>query len=299
MSDGTSQDATTRAIWFSSSPSVLSIDESGVATAHERGDTRISATFANRVSTKEVVVVPAGSYRLTGLIMESNSPVAPLVDALVEVVAGTGAGLSTRTFADGRYRLYGVGGDIRLRVIKDGYQPRDLQVSVTDHATQDIELALVNLRQDFSGTYTMTITAAAACRDELPEAIMARTYAAELTQNGALVEARLSGASFHLSHSGRGDNFRGRVQPDGLAIWLTPHAYKYYGYASYPDIAEKLPEGRYFAVEGSLVLRGSRAQLSGALTGTFKLFTYDPAWGGRPTIDCDGDHEVVLSRIGG
>jgi hypothetical protein len=299
MTDGTSQDATARAIWFSSSASVLSIDESGVATAHERGETRISATVANRQSMKEVVVVPKGTFRLAGLVMESNSPVAPLSNALVEAVAGTGAGLSTTTFADGRYRLYGVGGDIRLRVIKDGYQPRDLHLTVTDHVTQDIELAPANPRQDFSGTYTMTISAAAACRNELPEEVVTRTYTAELTQNGALVEARLSGAFFHLSHSGSGDNFRGRVQPDGLAITLTPHAYKYYGYASYPDIAERLPEGRYFAVDGSVVLRGTRARLSGALTGSYKLFTYDPAWGGRPIIECHGDHELVLSRIGG
>jgi len=297
MSDGATRDVTNETTWHSSTPSVLSIDATGLAAGHERGETHLAASFSTRQSTRDVIVVPAGTYRLAGMVTESGASDAVLADALVEVTAGSGAGLSTRTGADGRYRLYGVAGDTQVRVTKEGFLPRALNVAVSDHQTQDFDLSLLRPRQDVSGAYTLTITAAGGCREALPEELRTRTYTAHVTQHGPLVEARLSGASFAVSPAGRGDRFRGRVEPDGVSFSLSPHIYKYYGYAQYPDLAEKLPAGTgYFVLDGSVLVKGIPARLSGTLVGSFRFFKFDPAWGGSTTAECYGDHEFVLAR---
>lgn len=299
LSDGTTEDATDRAAWSSSDPSVLTVT-AGLATAHAIGDARVSASLSGRGSIRDVIVVPPGTYRLTGIVSESDTPAGALADALVEVAAGSGAGLTARTGADGRYRLYGVSGDVQLRVSKNGYQTQEVRVVVTDHLSQDVELRLMAPRSDVTGTYMLTITAASSCRDTLPEDIRIRRYTAELVQDGAHVDARLRGATFAVSGLGRGDRFRGRVDPSGVSFTLRPYLYKYYGYEQYPDIAELLPAGAgYVVLDGSAVVRGSRALLSGTLTGSYQYFRHDPAWGALPVADCDGGHEFVLSRVGG
>ena len=103
MSDGTTRDVTSEAVWHSSFPSVLSIDASGLARGQEPGETHLMATFNTRLTTTEVMVLPAGTYRLNGIVTESNAADAALGGAVVEVIGGSGSGLSTTTRNDGRY----------------------------------------------------------------------------------------------------------------------------------------------------------------------------------------------------
>lgn len=300
LADGSSKDVTADGFWHSSAASVLSIGAGGHAVAHQNGETRLSVNYANLLASRDVVVVPAGTYRLAGIVIEAGTSDAALADALVQVIIGSGAGLSTTTGQDGRYRLYGVAGDTEVQVTKEGYLARAVRVVVADHVTQDFDLSLQQPREDFSGAYTLTVTAANSCRDRLPEAIRSRSYTAALTQNGPHVDVRLSGAHFAVTSGGRGDHFRGRVDPGGLSFSLNAHSYQYYGYAQYPDIVEKLADGSgYVAVDGSVVVRGTRARLAGILDGSYQFFKWDPAWGGTVTAECRGGHEFVLSRIGG
>jgi hypothetical protein len=299
LADGRRKDVTADGLWHSSAPSVLSIDAAGLAAAHQPGDTHLSVNFGNQRSSREVIVVPTGTYRLSGIVLESGTADAAVADALVQVIVGSGAGLSTTTGPDGRYRLYGVTGDTEVQVTKEGYQSRAVRVVAAGHVTQDIELSLEQPREDFSGVYALTVTAANSCRDMLPEPIRSRTYTAQLTQNGPYVDVRLSGAIFAITPAGRGDRFRGRVDPDGLSFSLNPHIYRYYGYAQYPDIVEQLADGSgYLALDGSVVARGTRARLAGILEGSYQFFKWDPAWGGTVTAECRGGHEFGLSRIG-
>jgi hypothetical protein len=87
MSDGATRDVTNETTWHSSTPSVLSIDATGLAAGHERGETHLAASFSTRQSTRDVIVVPAGTYRLAGMVTESGASDAVLADALVEVTA--------------------------------------------------------------------------------------------------------------------------------------------------------------------------------------------------------------------
>jgi hypothetical protein len=299
MVGGAVRDVTRDVAWRITPPSLLSIDGTGLATAaRERGDVEIVTAYESRASAINVIVLPADTYRVTGIVSEFGPPSAPLPDALVEVSAGVGSGLSARTTADGRYRLYGVSGDIELRVAKAGFTPRVTRLTVSSHLAHDVEVAPEAPRQNIAGMYQLEIAASATCRHVLREELRTRTYVAQILQSGPLVEARLSGATFSRSPGGAGDRFRGRVEPDGVSFQLTAHAYSYYSYASYPDVLERLSGAGFLVISGSATLSGSAARLSGMLNGTYQYFEADPAWGGVAKDQCDGGHSFVLTRTG-
>jgi len=106
---------TASASWNSSDPEVLTVSHQGIATAHRIGDVALTASLDGLQGTMAVVVVPAGTYRLSGQVrdVERNAGVS---GARVEVVAGSTTGLATTTDVEGRYRLFGVPGAIRIRV---------------------------------------------------------------------------------------------------------------------------------------------------------------------------------------
>ena len=146
LTDGSRRDVTNDARWSAADwppGSVLSIAGPGLATGRERGDAWLRAVFSAGTvlsNAKDVIVVPAGTYRLNGVVSEAGVQTRPVSDALVEVTTGAGAGLFTSTRGDGSYRLYGVSGESNIRVTKDGYQPQTQTVIVTDHQTLDITL---------------------------------------------------------------------------------------------------------------------------------------------------------------
>lgn len=299
MVGGAVRDVTREVSWRFAPPGLLSITESGLATAAEdSGGVDVTAAYDSRISSTHVIVVPAGTYRVAGIVSESGPPSAPLPDALVEVISGIGAGLSARTTIEGRYRLYGVSGDADVRVTKPGFQPRIVHLTVSSHLMQDVEIDPETPRQNIAGVYRLEIAAAAACSHVLREDLRTRTYMAEIIQSGPLVEARLSGATFSRNSAGSGDRFRGRVGPDGVSFNLAAHAYSYYSYARYPDVLERLPGVGFLVVDGAATLTGLPSRLSGVLTGAYQYFEWDPAWGGVPKDECRGDHSFVLTRTG-
>ncbi len=203
----------------------------GLATANAVGEGLVTAwinpppVFVR--GSKEVIVVPAGTFRLAGIVDEPGTPPGPVVDARVEVIGGPAAGLSTTTATDGRFRLYGVAGDTTIQITKDGYQTQTQRVNVADHnQVLTVSLPLVRPRSDFSGTYSLTITAAATC--QLPDAVETRTYTAALTQQGPALEATLTGSNFALSKNGRGARFRGRVEPTRIVFSISQYSSYYY-----------------------------------------------------------------------
>jgi hypothetical protein len=89
-SDGTTRDVTTEASWQSSEATVLSISPAGLATGKMRGEATLTALFESRAAVKGgVMVLPPGTYRVSGVIRDSGHPVSGV---RVEVVAGSGTG---------------------------------------------------------------------------------------------------------------------------------------------------------------------------------------------------------------
>ena len=134
--DGTSRDVTTEAIYSSSDTGVLEVIPGRIIAA-ARGEATIAATYLGICIARLMFAMPAGTFRLTGTVTDAKGAVG---DADVVVTSGAGAGLSTRTNASGRYRLYGVAGDTRIEIRKENYATRVENIDVGEHIQLDVEI---------------------------------------------------------------------------------------------------------------------------------------------------------------
>ena len=75
MNDGTTQDYTSRVTWRSTNTLVLSISAAGQASGRGVGEAQVLASFARLQAGMNVMVIPGGTYRLTGTVLESGLPV--------------------------------------------------------------------------------------------------------------------------------------------------------------------------------------------------------------------------------
>ena len=293
-SDGSTEDVTQRVIWNSFRTNILTV-AGGRVSGVSVGDTTLQARLLNLLATREVIVVPTGTYRVAGIITEGDSPSTPLSAVRVDV-QGNPSIAPAQSFGDGRYRLYGVAGPARIRAEKAGYQTVVQDLVVGAHATANFELSLSNPRQHVSGQYTLTVAAAAECRDNLPEEAWTRRYAATLHQQGPLLRAELSGAAFVVV-GGRGNSFDGRVEPSGVTFYLASADYYFFYRIFSVDLVEELSPPNYLIVEGFATLTGSTDTLDGALNGAFSIYDQDPRRFPRVKTRCQStQHRFTLRR---
>jgi hypothetical protein len=300
--DGSSRNVTATASWRAFRVAILTV-QAGLVSGVAVGESNVEAVFNGLRSTREVIVVPAGTYRLFGSVSEADYAGIPVVDARVEATSGQGAGVQTTTAPDGRYRLYGVAGDTTLRVSKEGYQTHTQNLVVTDDTPAlAVPLALVRPRLDISGAYTLTIAADPSCSVGLPEPLRTRSYPAVLTQVGPQVTVTLTGASFAISRRGSGDHFTGRLEPTQLVFSLPrfdSYYYSSYGDPYYPNIIEEVTGPNYLAIWGNVAAAGTSGSFSGALDGAFELYSFDPRTkpNQNPAARCrSGANRFQLSR---
>src|SRR5689334_22818481 len=155
LADGNNQDVTRQAIWQTSDPHVAHLTAPGMVTAASVGETAITARLENNVHAGlALLVLPPGTYRVTGLVSESRQPVA---GAAVEVIESPGA--KAVTDASGVYRLYGVAGDVHLRVTKDGYKTTSASLTVAANLTLDFTIEQLSPTVNLDGPYSLTLTA--------------------------------------------------------------------------------------------------------------------------------------------
>lgn len=278
LSDGTTENYTTKVTWNSGNPQVLSISSGGLASGKNSGEATIAASSGRFSAGLNVIVIPGGTYRLIGKVTDSGFPVS---GAQVVVVAGHGSGLLTTTDFLGQYRLYGARGDIEVKVTKAGYEPLTKAMTVTRHDVLDFP----DLRQvgapALAGTYTMTITASPNCpttstpfTPALPDYARQRSYTAAIVQTGSRLDVTLNGADF-LIQSGSSNTFTGHFEPDRLTFELGgPSSYYYYNYFV-PDysVVEKLPNNEFFTFWGKVTAVMSKTSISGPFDGGLMVFT--------------------------
>ncbi|MGH9313112.1 MAG: carboxypeptidase-like regulatory domain-containing protein [Vicinamibacterales bacterium] len=291
QSDGSTRDVTNGAAWRTGHPSVLTISSTGLATGRERGETFISVSASGRSAVRnDVIVVPAGTYRLAGTVRDAGVAV---FGARVEVTTGPAQGLGVT--ANGAYRLYGVSGDTEVRVTKDGYQEQRKSLQVTSHQTLDFDLILSRPRDEVAGTYTLTVAAAAECRAALPEEARIRTYTAVLSQDGPRLTVALEGSKFLVAGGRTLNSFGGTVEPNRVSFKLSEFYSYYYYYL--PDVLEELTATTFLAVSGSATTTVSPTGLSGTLNGPIE--TLQGVGSGRfdRVTSCRSTgHQFVLSR---
>jgi hypothetical protein len=149
MTDGTNRDLTKEATWRAGLD--VSVNQSGLVTGFKLGQARITATYENRYVSKDVVVVPTGTFRLVGKVFEADDPAMPVIDARLEATTGTGVTLVTSTTSNGFYALYGVAGATSIRVSKEGFDTVVETIDVADHRTADLALRLSAPRPNVFG----------------------------------------------------------------------------------------------------------------------------------------------------
>jgi hypothetical protein len=317
FSDGSDRNVTNEAAWRSGDTSVLSISNTGLATAHRTGDIFVRAAFNGKESgQREVLVLPAGTYKVGGYVKDGEVPVP---GARVEVTAGPATGLFAVTDSSlpsgGTYSLLGVSGDTEFRVTKDGYQPLVRTVRVTSGQQIDFSLTPLIPRADLSGTYTLTISAAADCSGRpLPEDVSSQTYTAVVTQHLAQLTVTLAGANFASDERRTYNGFQGVIEPS--RIWFQLRGAEFFEEdplndsfpdpnAPFPDVSVQLTPSTFLFVGGLAIATSSPAEISGTLNGTIQTARWvgigEPR-GGIPSnwqglAACRSTrHEFVLSR---
>jgi hypothetical protein len=197
--------------------------------------------------------------------------------ARVEITAGSAAGMVALTEpvapSGGSYTFLGVGGDTEFRVTKDGYEPLVRTVRVTDHQQINFYLKPLVERSDFSGTYTLTITAN--CSSGLPDELRIQTYTAILTQDGARLTLTLSGANFLRDNGVTLNNFAGGIEPS--LVWFYPRGFSFGDPlegtkdVSYGDVMVQLTSSTFLSIDGWVTAKVSPTGLDGYLYGQIEV----------------------------
>ena len=231
---------------------------------------------------------PTG-YRVSGHVSSDSGLAVP--GARVEVMEGRATGLVQETNSSGWYEFSGLSGYTQFRVTKEAYQPQSADAWVYGDSVLDFKLTRGD---DFSGTYTLTITAADECRvglgeGRLPEEARVRRYTATVTQRGPELDVLLTGAKFGTRFD-QGDRFRGRVEPGRVVfdlIWADEDA---------PWLIEQLPDSTSLVVHGTVVATDTRGRLAGVLEGYLQVFDIDFRFGTTIAWCHSRSHQFVFSR---
>jgi hypothetical protein len=196
------------------------------------------------------------------------------------------------TKSDGSFALYGVAGEIALRVGAAGYAEESRPLLVTANATTDVTLRQVAGPVDFSGAWRMTISPSPACGALAQDVGGPRAFAVAITQNGAAVSVRLTSPT--LSTPAK---VWGRVLDKTLTLDLTWEEDYYYRGNPIFAVLDELAPTHFLAIFGSLRVDAAGIPARGALAGHLELWTGQNYFTSKLARDCNAaDHAVALER---
>lgn len=289
LSDGTREDVTGKVHWSISDPDVLSMSAPGQFTGTSNGEVSISTSLSGlRATIGDVIVVPQGTFRLSGTVREAGMAVAALVR-----IENAALGRQEVHAVRGEFAVYGVTGQTLVTAIKSGYAERTTTRVVTTHDRVVVDLTPAAPRAEVSGAYRLSVFASDQCSN-LPEDVRARSYDAVVEQDGPSLTVTLSGAHF-LSERGRTHNrFKGVLEPDRAVFTLGAPAVDFYSYYDTgPDVFEILSPGRNYVMQGSAVVP-MPDRLTGTLSGTIRFLTSSRS---TTASACSAaDHRFVFAR---
>ena len=291
-SDGTTTDVTSQTTWQTNSSRTLTVTASGVLTGVANGEATVSGRYSGMTRSRSLLVLPAGTFRLRGQVKEAGLA----LDGASISVESAGVKQSAQTVFGGAYVFYGVAGRTAIEARKDGYHPKFEQVDVVEDRTHEIQLAPSRTRTDFSGRWTLTISASA-CQTTrygpLPDEAKTRRYTAIATQDGPHVRLTMVDADFVVV-GGRGNTISGTTDPnDAMRLTIGGPADYYYYYYRIADLVERLSDGRQLVISGTVTAAGDSRRVDGRLGGSFVLKS---SLGAR-TAECGaGDHRFEMVR---
>ena len=284
LSNGTSR-ALPTATWTSSNTSLIQVTNSGVATAQPRTGEAVITVRTTRQASKEVLVLPAGTFRLVGQVTDAEQISIPIPDASIAVVGGSP---TTSTNAAGNFRLYGVPGDAEMEVSREGYGVLRERIQLTTHATRNFRIAVDATARHLAGYYTLVVEAGGNCGSPaLAYDLRRRSYDAIIVQDGAKLEVRLTEPRFVSSEFFPGDRFSGAVTPAGASFTINGDYY-----SATTELSERLPDGSLLFISGGATTTRSSAGLTGVFSGYFAhVFT-----GGGFIGGCSGSRLTLTPR---
>ena len=256
--DSSTLDITSTSSWGSFNSSILRHTGSGRFQAVVGGETRVEARLSSRSSSVPVLVLPPGTFKLSGTVKDSFGGVE---DVTVQVVSGIGAGLSAKTTFGGRYALYGVGGVVELRASAPGYQPRDLTVTVNSHSVQDLQIDPDGSTRDIAGQWTVIIGTSSACSSGWSEAARKREVTAVIQQQGTQLKVQFSGPGVQPGY----DNL-GRIAGSAFTVTLY-YDYYYGGHGLLYRVSDTEWVGAYGTIKGE----ASQTTITGNFNGTLDM----------------------------
>jgi hypothetical protein len=288
LSDGSTRTASPTEVRWGSNASYVTWDAAGLVTARQLlGETDLNAEVgplnvrdAIRGS-KRIVIVPEGTFRMTGAVTEAGSPGMSIPNARIEVTPGS---LAVTTGFDGQYKLYGVPSEADVRITVDGYAPFAERVQLAAHATRDFQMTLPGPRLSLAGNYTLAIDVVNQCSGApgLPTDLQHRRYDAVVTQDGFVLDVTLTEPKFRINSAGRGNRFRGQASATGAAFtleWWEPS-----DSATYPEVVERLTDGTFLSVFGRVLTTGSARGLSGQMIGGSGIELWDAGFPTAPVF---------------
>jgi hypothetical protein len=294
VTNGKDTDVTSTSQWNSTNPSVLTSQGPGRYRANTAGDSQISVNYGRLNASREVIVVPTGTFRVTGRVTESDGPF-PISGARVQARDSSGNGPSTESDGSGFFRLFGVAPDSEIVVSRAGYSENTRHVTIDKHSTVNFEMILNGPRPRVDGTYTVTLDLSG-CRDGFRPEYAHRVYTAVVQQSGSSVEVRFTEPSFAVNSANLGNLMQGRVEGTGLFLYAQSFYYYYYGPSSYPFLVEALPDESRLVLTANVTLAES-----GESSYTGKLNGYASNYGPRFPNDkylggCDGGQLTFTRR---
>jgi hypothetical protein len=276
--DGSTRDITSTVSWTSFSNAVIRHIGSGRFQGVASGETRVNASFSGKSSSTAVLVLPAGTYKLSGTVKDSFGGVEAVT---VQVVSGTGTGLSARTSSGGTYRLYGVSGVVQLRASAAGYHSRDFTATVNGHTVQNVEIDSDGTSFDVAGEWTFAIGTSSACSSSWPEAARRREATAVIRQQATRLHVQFTSPSIAPTYESQG-----RIM--GTEFSLTIYYDYYYGSHGFLD---RLSQTEWVAASGTITGQASQSTITGTFNGSIEYYA-----SGSPPRTCAADGPVEFRR---
>ena len=289
QSDGSRSDITSTAQWSSFSKTVTSLGE-GRFLGHAIGDAIISGRDRQLSVSRELIVVPAGTYRVNGRVTDAEDLGAPIAGALVRARDSGGAGPSAQTDAGGSYVLYGVGAEADLIVARDGYTETTRRVLVDKHTAINLEMPIAGSRLEVGGTYT-AIFEWVQCGASFQEELRRRVYGATMTQIRSRVELRFTSPTFARLNANPRNLMLGSADAINVVI-ATPVGLGFYD-PSFP-VVEMLSDGTYLELSVAATLAPTAAGFAGRVTG--QANHYGPLYPAEPARGSCSAGTLTLER---
>jgi hypothetical protein len=323
FSDGTETDVTdkvqlteiTVGCFECVTPPILRIGEGGRIHAVAAGEAGLRAYYRQEPyeaidEHHRILVLPAGTFRLTGRISESDSGGQPVANVFVRVDSDAGR-IEQYATPNGEYRAFGVRGVTRVTATSENHHPVQHRLVVEAHSEVNLEARPIIVRADEAAAIVLRAAsdcAPAGAEGALPEAARHRRYTATLTTaRDGRVFVRLTGAhfaTFPLEGGGTGGNaFIGNRTSNGFSFGIRGY-YNTLDEFSYPDILEQLSETQFLTFQGTTTIAGAGSRLSGPFAGTLAVYPGDIRPGGgewwrsrEPTASCtSAGHEFTLEQ---